>query len=180
MKCTGILKEPSIDFCTGKINIVAQVNENVREQLQKLSGCEKLDIEIKKHREKRSLNANNYMWELLSEMAPLLHTDMHSLYLVMLEKYGTFVYLPGSDEDYEHLKAVFRIVNKRGDTVLTTPKGKVLRLHQLQCYKGSSLYNTLEMSRLIDGIVSDARELGVDVRTPDEIERMKQQWHVNV
>lgn len=180
MKCTGILKEPSIDFTTGKMIIAVQVNEDVREHIQKYMDKPKLDIEIKVYRERRSLDANNYFWQLLSKMAPILHTNKDSLYLVMLEKYGAFMYLPGNDDDYERLKTVFRIVNIRGETVLTTPSGKELHLHQLQCYKGSSMYDTLEMSHLIDGVVSEAKELGIDTRTSDEIERMKQQWHINV
>jgi hypothetical protein len=32
------------------------------------------------------------------------------------------------------------------------------------------------MSCLIDGTVADAKEMGIEVRTPDEIERMKQLW----
>jgi len=39
---------------------------------------------------------------------------------------------------------------------------------------------TKEMSELIDGTVSEARELGIDTRTPDEIERMKQLWNSRV
>ena len=51
-------------------------------------------------------------------------------------------------------------------------------MNQLQCYKGSSLYDTLEMSRLIDGVVSDAQELGIDTMTPEEIREMKERWNV--
>ena len=34
--------------------------------LQELTGCD-LDVEVKKHREKRSLDANAYMWVLLDK-----------------------------------------------------------------------------------------------------------------
>ena len=33
-----------------------------------------------------------------------------------------------------------------------------------------------QMSELIDGTVSEADELGIETRTPDEIERMKALW----
>ena len=42
--------------------------------------------------------------------------------------------------------------------------------------KGSSEYNTAEMSRFIDRIVEEAQELGIETATPDELERMKQEW----
>jgi hypothetical protein len=43
-------------------------------------------------------------------------------------------------------------------------------------YKGSSEYTTLEMAVLIDGIVSEAKELGIETIPPKEIERLKTMW----
>jgi hypothetical protein len=43
---------------------------------------------------------------------------------------------------------------------------------------GSSLYNTLEMSKLIDGIVSEAKELDIQTATPEELRIMKERWGV--
>ena len=40
----------------------------------------------------------------------------------------------------------------------------------------SHLMDSKQMSELIDGTVSEAQELGIDTRTPDEIERMKSLW----
>lgn len=42
--------------------------------------------------------------------------------------------------------------------------------------RGSHTYNTAEMSKLIDGTVSEAKELGIETMTPDQIEEMKQKW----
>ena len=42
--------------------------------------------------------------------------------------------------------------------------------------KGSSEYDTAEMSHFIDRIVEEAKELGIETATPDELERMKQEW----
>ena len=46
--------------------------------------------------------------------------------------------------------------------------------------KGSSEYNTKEMSDFIDGVVSDAQDLGIETLTPDELKRMKEQWGVEI
>lgn len=42
--------------------------------------------------------------------------------------------------------------------------------------KGSSQYNTREMSRLIDGLVSECKECGIETLTPEELERMMVQY----
>jgi hypothetical protein len=39
-------------------------------------------------------------------------------------------------------------------------------------YRGSHTYNKDEMKIFIDGIVEECRELGIDTRTPDEIENL--------
>ena len=54
--------------------------------------------------------------------------------------------------------------------------GKAYRVYLL--LRGSHTYNTAEMSSLIDGTVQDAKEQGIETATPDELERMKQQWRV--
>ena len=46
--------------------------------------------------------------------------------------------------------------------------------------KGSSEYDTGEMSRFIDGVISECKELGIQTMTPDEIEELKQKWGVEV
>ena len=45
--------------------------------------------------------------------------------------------------------------------------------------KGSSEYDTKEMSVFIDGVVSEAKELGIQTETPEEIERLKALWQTN-
>ena len=42
--------------------------------------------------------------------------------------------------------------------------------------KGSSEYDTKEMSHFIDGIVAEAKELGIETLPPDELESMMKAW----
>lgn len=57
---------------TKKQSISVEVNEDARDAFQELKDCEKLDIQIKKHREKRSLDANAYYWVLITKFAKKL------------------------------------------------------------------------------------------------------------
>ena len=43
--------------------------------------------------------------------------------------------------------------------------------------KGSHLYDTKEMSVLIDGVVGEAKEQGIETMTPDDLKRMKEAWN---
>lgn len=41
---------------------------------------------------------------------------------------------------------------------------------------GSSSYDTKEMSRLIDYIADEAKGLGIETMTPDELAQLKAAW----
>lgn len=43
-------------------------------------------------------------------------------------------------------------------------------------YKETHTLDTKEMARLIDGVVAEAQELGIETRTPDEIAQLKSLW----
>lgn len=152
----------SIKLCQGTV-----------EHLQELIQCEKLDISIKKYRKKRSLDANAYCWVLLQKMAEVLNTDKWTLYLRMLKEYGQFTHVVVKEDAVEAMKRQWRECEVLGPIKVGGIAGV-----QLQCYFGSSTYDTKEMSGFIDGIVREAKGLGIDVRTPDEIEHMKEVWGV--
>lgn len=46
----------------------------------------------------------------------------------------------------------------------------------LQCWHGSSVYTTDEMSRLIDRIVEECKQQGIETLTPRELGEMKNAW----
>ena len=46
----------------------------------------------------------------------------------------------------------------------------------IRCYYGSSVYNTKQMARLIDDVVSDCKEMGIETKPPEEIDRLVSLW----
>lgn len=141
-----------------------------------------LDVKFDTHREKRSLDANSYFWVLIGKLQQKLQngSTKDEIYLMMLERYGTYTFLPVPTDSICYANAVFRIVKDRGTSILTSPSKKQIEVHTLQCWKGSSKYNTKEMSVLIDGIVRECHEAGIDTCSPDELQRMKEQWGVDI
>ena len=137
----------------------------------KLKDKDNLSISIKEHREKRSLDANAYCWVLLQKLAEVLQTDKDILYEDMICKYGVFTHLIVKPSAVERVKEEWRAVRELGEVTVNGKTGI-----QLQCYFGSSTYDTKEMSVLIDGIVRECQELGIETLTPDEIADMKRKW----
>ena len=64
MQTTGIIEDISIDYKTQKSKISLLLDTKDIDVVEQLKNENKLNIELKKYREKRSLNANNYFWKL--------------------------------------------------------------------------------------------------------------------
>ena len=189
-KFTGRLKEPSIDFNTGKIDAVVQINEDFRQTYEELKDCEKLSIEFKRYRQKRSLDANAYYWVLVTKLSGVVGMSNAEIHNMMLRGYGQpeiyegkGVYLTIPDTDEARKKAD----NATDDHVLPTSQvrtgddGIVYRTYKLM--RGSSTYNTAEMSRLIEGIISECKHAGIpdaEIATPDEKRLLKERYGVEI
>ena len=143
----------------------------VQEMKQIIEKGKELSVEIKQYRQKRSLDANAYMWVLLSKMAEVLNTTKDELYLLVLERYGVFTHIVVKPEIAERVKQEWRTCRELGEVTVNGKTGI-----QIQCYFGSSTYNTKEMARLIDGVVSECKELDIETMTPDELMRLKEEW----
>lgn len=131
-------------------------------------------IEIK--RQKRSLDANGYFWTLLKKLANKLNISYIEAYKVYIKDYGVYEVMPIRKD------AVARWVQQwqsRGDGWICESLGdsKFEGYENIKCYYGSSAYDTKEMSRLIDAVVVDCKEQGIETMTPDELMRLKQQWN---
>lgn len=132
--------------------------------------------EIKQERPKRSLNANAYCWVLVGEIAENAGLPNDAVYETMLQRYSkAYTYIivkpEATEQTIETLKAAHIYAYPIGDKDINGKEGT-----QLQLFWGSSTFDTKQMSRLIDGIVSEAKELGISTATPEELARMKQEW----
>jgi hypothetical protein len=67
--------------------ITFESDVNIVDMLGKYKG-KKLLVEFKQYREKRSYDANAYLWVLLQKIAEVVKSDKWSVYLLMLKRYG--------------------------------------------------------------------------------------------
>ena len=126
-------------------------------------------FEVKEYRQKRSLTANSYAWALINEMSNVLRTSKDEVYQEMLKRYGqSQVISVLSDIDISKFVKYYEPI---GTAHL---QGK--EFTHYRCFIGSSEYDSREMSILIDGIISEAQEMGIDTLPTTAIERMKAQW----
>lgn len=121
--------------------------------------------EITEYHEKRSLSANAYAWVLINKIADVLRKSKEEIYFQMLKDYGQSEFVSvRSDID---VRGYFKYFEEYG-------KGHVQgrEFTHYKIYKGSSEYNSKEMAILIDGIIQEAQNLGIETITPAEKERL--------
>lgn len=128
-------------------------------------------VEIKQKRFKRSRNANNYAWELITRIADIISTSKEECYVEMLKRYGQQGVVSVGEEEQTGFERATQYFEHMGESQLN---GKTF--HHYKFFIGSSQYDTKEMSVLVDGIVSEAKELGIETATPQELERLKGEW----
>lgn len=171
MICRGVLKGLSLDWHSKKPEVTLQLEARA-EDIERLQD-KALSVELKQYREKRSLDANAYAWVLISRIAAALNTDKDSVYESMLQDYG-FPYV-GEDGIGKKLTVLKGIDPAEfGLHVKYIGDGHVggKEFSHYLVIRGSSEYDTREMSSFIDSIVQEARELGIETLTPTEIGRM--------
>ena len=129
-------------------------------------------FEIKKYFSKRSLNSNSYCWALISKIADSLRTSKEEIYMQMLEDYGQSLIIPVLKG--EKPNGFFKYYKFFQDGTIN---GKDVEWYKV--FKGSSEYNTQEMTILVDGIVYEAKNLGIETLSPEELKSMIAMWQEN-
>ena len=128
-------------------------------------------VRIDHYKKKRSLNANNYLWQLVTQIADKLRASKEEIYLQMLKRYGQSTVISIVDEAVPVFMKTVQYAEEFGKG---TVNGKAFT--HIKVFVGSSNYSTLEMSILVDGVISEAEALGIPTITPAEIQRLKDNW----
>jgi len=123
-------------------------------------------FEIKEYKKHRSLSQNSYAWKLITELGNVMRKSKEEVYLEMLKDYGQSIIISlNSEINIDHY---FRYYDLIGTGIVNN---KVFNHYKI--YKGSSEYDSKEMSIFIDGIVQECEQVGIPTLTKEEIERMR-------
>lgn len=174
MKSIGTIEDISIDYKTQRPKILLVLNE--RESLSSIEELkeDKLSIEIKKYKNKRSLDANAYMWVLISKLEEKISISKDIIYKDAIRNIGVYEVIPVKNEAVERFIEAW---TKNGlGWVCETTKSKLEGYTNILAYYGSSTYNTAEMSRLIDFVVQECKQLNIETMIPEQLNILKEEW----
>lgn len=120
------------------------------------------DVKIRKHREKRSLDQNAYCWKLINEMGNILKKSKEEIYLQMLKDYGQSEIV--SILSSINPKGYFKYFELIGSGVVNNKE-----FNHYKIFKGSSEFDSKEMSIFIEGVIQEAKQLGIQTLTPNQL-----------
>ena len=177
MQTTAIITDMNIDFNTRKLKISLLLDTNEISIVEELKNENKLNVELKKYRKKRSLDANAYCWLLCDKIAKQIgNITKEDVYKDAILNIGTFEPMIIEEKAYDNFK---RIWERQGLGFLiqeVSRKDKCIKVH---CYYGSSTYDSKEMSLLIDLIVQQAKELEIETMPQAELNSLLETWSKN-
>lgn len=187
MDFKGCLDSINKDLSTGEFIIQIRTKQDVLAAFQKLKDIKELVITLKRFRKKRSLTANSYYWTLIGKVSEVLRVSPAYLHNHMLRRHPrpelfdermVDVLIPETEEAQRKVDEAETYHLLPTDILEYGTDGSLYRRYIM--LKGSSDYDTKEMAALIDDIVSEAKELGIETLPPAEIERMKQEWGIDI
>ena len=171
------MKGRLIDFAVGmdgKQRVTFSLCEDFRSAYDELHD-EDIDITVKKFRRKRSLDANAYAWVLIDKLAAKLKLTKPEIYREAISEIGGV-----SETICVKSEAAERIVSGWEHNGLgwfaETFESKLPGCTNVTLYYGSSVYDTKQMSDLIDALVTECKEQGIETMTPDELKQLEASW----
>lgn len=147
--------------------IFAQVEDFIRDGKE-------YEIIVQKAVKHRSLDSNSYLWALVGRMAEILNQDKDVVYYEMLKRYGVSIVVKIKDTDRDRFFRSWKYVEQH-EKLPPEERAQYYRV-----YLGSSVYDTQEMSVLLNGVVSECEELGIPTETNNRILKMINEWERKV
>jgi hypothetical protein len=137
---------------------------------------EKYSAELKKHRNRRSLDANAYFWVLCGKLAAKVGVPKDEVYRCLIKDVGdNYVIVPIKNEAVDkwienwQSKGLGWVCDILGESKLDGYTNVVT-------YYASSTYDTKQMSTLINLIVEECKLQGIDTMTPQELSLLLEGW----
>lgn len=149
--------------------------ETALQMVDELKGEEKLKVKISKATKKRSMDANAYCWVMIDKLAEKLRMTKTEIYRSAIKEIGG-----NCDTVCVQDKAVKQLCeawsrNGIGWQTDTFPS-KIEGCTNVILYYGSSTYDTAQMSRLIELVLEECRQVGIEVKREEEVNSLLNSW----
>lgn len=130
----------------------------------------KLSLSVSQYHKPRSNDANAYMWVLCQAIAEAVKSTKEEVYRAHIRDYGEFDAIVCPTKGAQRFASGWGRENGKSGTgwfcdLIDNYDGTTTVL----CYYGSSTYNTKQMSTILDSLISECDELGLEVQITDSV-----------
>lgn len=134
-------------------------------------------LTVKEHKQKRSLNANSYFWELCGKLAEKTHIPKTEIYRSYIKEIGgNSEIICIQDKALKHFREIWEQGHIGRFTEICDSKLKGCT--NVIVYYGSSDYDTGTMSRLIEMVVQDCIEQEIPTYNQAELQKLCDEWGI--
>ena len=150
-----------------KQRITIELDEDFRASYDQFKDAD-INLTVKKYRKPRSKDANAYAWVIIDKIAEALSITKVEVYRRAIRDIGGVSEIVCvRDAAIQRLRDGWEH-NGIGWQTETMPS-KIEGCTNVILYYGSSTYDTKQMSTLIDHLVTDAKALGIETMSPEEL-----------
>ena len=120
-------------------------------------------FEVKEYKKKRNNNQNSRYWKLINELSLKLRISVEKLHFEMLKNYSQrYEILVPADKEIRGIE----YYEKKSKII---KDGKEYIVYHV--YTPSHELKTDEFAILLDGLIEECKNQGIETRTPEEIKR---------
>ena len=131
------------------------------------------DYTLEKEKKLRSLDANAYFWKIVGDLSAAMQIDKDVIYRSAVCAVGAFTTLQMPVDAVPDFQ---RVWGKKGLSWIAEKVDEKDGTAYVNAYYGSSVYNTKEMSALIDYVIQDARAIGLETYDDQRIKTLIEEW----
>ncbi len=152
-----------------------QAQEGVAELKEVLAKGKMLEATIDKQKRKRSLDMNSYAWVLCQKIAEVIGSTKELVYQGFIKDVGQFEIVPIRDDAVDRWIRNWQSKGLGWHAEILSDS-KIEGYKNIISYFGSSVYDSREMSVLINEIVNQCHELGIETKPEEEIKSLIESW----
>lgn len=157
--------------------LLLRVSGSLSEASRFVYGFKPGEYDIVPVKKKRSINANDYCWTLCTAIADAISSTKEDIYRDAIKDVG--IYKDFHNIAPDDARTLITAWKRQGigwiaEQLDYEPDGDHVII---RAYYGSSVYNTKQMSRLIDWLVTEAKELGLETRPQEEVNALLEGWN---
>lgn len=166
------VKNPKLMFENSGYKLVFDVESPVKPRQMILTvkekGYDKLVIEVDRPKNKRSLQSNAFMWELCSRIAEAVKSEKEAIYKMAIRETDNYYTFDIKNDEVEHFQRIWKGHGEGWFADVIDDSDEKPGHKMLFGYYGSSQYDTHQMHNLIEKVLEEAKDLGIEVLSERE------------